>query len=124
MADQPATLAAALGDLWQTIGTRARAGDTASSYTARLLAGGVDRVAQKVGEEATETVIAGVRRDPDAVVTESADLLYHLLVLWQATGVEPGTVAAELAKRAPASPDDRPSRRGHEDHTSSGGKGR
>ncbi len=123
MADQPATLAAALGDLWQTIGARARAGDAGSSYTARLLAGGVDRVAQKVGEEATETVIAGVRRDPGAVVTESADLLYHLLVLWQSAGVEPGAVAAELAKRAHHSSDDRTSRRGHEHQSSSGGKG-
>lgn len=104
MADQPATLATSLGDLWQTIGARARAGDTGSSYTARLLADGVDRVAQKVGEEATEAVIAGVRRDPDAVVTESADLLYHLLVLWRATGVEPEAVAAELASRARRSP--------------------
>lgn len=104
MADRPAALAAALGDLWQTIGARARAGDPGSSYTARLLAGGVDRVAQKVGEEATETVIAGVRRDPDAVVTESADLLYHLLVLWQATGVAPEAVAAELAGRAGGPP--------------------
>ena len=123
MADQPATLAAALGDLWQTIGARARAGDTGSSYTARLLAGGVDRVAQKLGEEATETVIAGVRRDPDAVVTESADLLYHLLVLWRSTGVEPGAVAAELTRRARPSSDDRTSRRGHEDQSSSGGAG-
>ena len=123
MADQPAMLAAALGDLWQTIGARARAGDTGSSYTASLLAGGVDRVAQKVGEEATETVIAGVRRDPDAVVTESVDLLYHLLVLWQATGVEPGAVAAELAERARASSGGRTGRRGHEDRSSSEGKG-
>lgn len=123
MADQPVTLAAALEDLWQTIGARARAGDTGSSYTARLLAGGVDRVAQKVGEEATETVIAGVRRNPDTVVTESADLLYHLLVLWQATGVEPGAVAAELAERARGPSGGRTGPRNHEDQSSSGGRG-
>ncbi len=86
--------------LWRTIGARARGADPESSYTARLLANGVDRIAQKVGEEATETVIAAVRGAPQAIVAESADLLYHLLVLWQAAGVEPDAVAAELEKRA------------------------
>ncbi len=94
------TLAASLEALWRTIGARARTAEPRSSYTARLLAGGIDRVAQKVGEEATETVIAGVREDRPAIVTESADLLYHLLVLWRATGVEPEAVAAELEQRA------------------------
>ncbi len=76
-----------------------RGGDTAESYTARLLAGGPDRIAQKLGEEAVETVIAGTKGDRAAVIAESADLLYHLLVLWAASGVAPSEVWAELARR-------------------------
>ena len=123
MADQPATLASALNDLWTVIGARARAADPQSSYTARLLAGGVERVAQKVGEEATETVIAGVRRDPSALVNESADLLYHLLVLWQAAGVEPDAVAVELAERAQGSTHGRTGQHGQEERSTAGGEG-
>ena len=76
-----------------------RGGDTSESYTARLLAEGADRIAQKLGEEAVETVIAGAKGDRSAVIAESADLLYHLLVLWAASGVSPGEVWAELAGR-------------------------
>jgi phosphoribosyl-ATP pyrophosphohydrolase/phosphoribosyl-AMP cyclohydrolase len=82
-----------------------RGEDPETSYTARLLARGLPRVAQKVGEEAVETVIAALGAagedagDGREVVTESADLLYHLLVLLLASGVEPGRVAAELVKR-------------------------
>ncbi|MCY3703506.1 MAG: phosphoribosyl-ATP diphosphatase [Rhodospirillales bacterium] len=123
MADQPATLASALNDLWTVIGARARTADPQSSYTARLLAGGVERVAQKVGEEATETVIAGVRRDPSALVNESADLLYHLLVLWQAAGVEPDAVAVELAERAQGSIHGRTGQHGQEERSTTGGEG-
>jgi phosphoribosyl-AMP cyclohydrolase / phosphoribosyl-ATP pyrophosphohydrolase len=74
------------------------------SYTARLLAAGVERVAQKVGEEAVETVVAALaaaarpeRRGE--LVGESCDLLYHLLVLLLATGVPPADLAAELVRR-------------------------
>ena len=76
-----------------------RGGDTSESYTARLLAEGTDRIAQKLGEEAVETVIAGATEDRAAVIAESADLLYHLLVLWAALGIAPGEVWAELAGR-------------------------
>ncbi len=76
-----------------------RGGDPSKSYSARLLAEGADRVAQKLGEEAVETVIAGTKKDRAAVITESADLLYHLLVLWAATGVAPSEVWAELTGR-------------------------
>ena len=76
-----------------------RGGDTSESYTARLLAEGADRIAQKLGEEAVETVIAGATGDRAAVISESADLLYHLLVLWAASGIAPGDVWAELARR-------------------------
>jgi phosphoribosyl-ATP pyrophosphohydrolase len=76
-----------------------RGGDTSQSYTARLLAEGADRIAQKLGEEAVETVIAGATGNRAGVITESADLLYHLLVLWAASGVAPSEVWAELAGR-------------------------
>ncbi len=72
------------------------------SYTARLLAAGLPRVAQKVGEEAVETVIAALTGEDDnhcALVEEGADLLYHLLVLLLAAGVEPERLAAELQSR-------------------------
>ncbi len=87
-----------LASLWETIKSR-RDADAGSSYTARLLSSGISRVAQKVGEEANETVIAAVGGDASETVLESADLLYHLLVLWLATGVEPVEVAKELRSR-------------------------
>jgi phosphoribosyl-ATP pyrophosphohydrolase len=73
--------------------------DAASSYTASLFAAGLPRIAQKLGEEAVETVIAGAAGDADRTVRESADLLYHLLVLWAAAGIAPDEVWAELARR-------------------------
>ena len=82
-----------------------RRGETSeTSYTARLLARGVGRVAQKVGEEATETVVAALAaEEPEdgggELTAEAADLLYHLLVLLLARDVEPGRVARELAGR-------------------------
>ena len=76
-----------------------RSADPATSYTARLLREGIERIAQKVGEEGVETAIAAVAGRRDRVVSESADLLYHLLVLLQATGVEPGEIAEELLRR-------------------------
>ena len=76
-----------------------RGSDSAESYTARLLAEGADRIAQKLGEEAVETVIAATKQDRAALIGESADLLYHLLVLWADTGIEPRHVWEELARR-------------------------
>jgi phosphoribosyl-ATP pyrophosphohydrolase/phosphoribosyl-AMP cyclohydrolase len=86
-----------------------RGADPATSYTARLLAQGVERIAQKVGEEGVETAIAAVSaslRGPDeggerrrALTGEAADLLYHLLVLLQASGVDPGEITEVLAER-------------------------
>ena len=93
-----ATLGETLERLWQTIKSR-RGADPDSSYTAKLFARGQAKIAQKFGEEAVEAVIEGVRRDPEALTGESADLLYHLFVLWAATGVTPDDVAAELARR-------------------------
>src|SRR5271165_6563645 len=96
MAD--AELGRALERLWQVIQSR-RGADPQSSYTARLFARGRAKIAQKLGEEAVEAVIEGVGDNPAALVGESADLLYHLLVLWAAAGVSPADVAAELTRR-------------------------
>lgn len=90
---------AAIADLVAVIADRAAAADPESSYTARLLAKGIDTVCKKVGEEATEVVLAAKGAEHDQAVYESADLLYHLAVLWQAVGVTPREVAAELARR-------------------------
>ena len=76
-----------------------RGSDPAASYTAKLLAEGKPKIAKKLGEEATETVIAATAGTPAEVARESADLLYHLLVLWAAAGVKPADVWAELARR-------------------------
>jgi len=90
---------AALADLERTVAERAAAADPESSYTARLLAKGIDTVCKKVGEEATEVVLAAKGAEHGQVVYESADLLYHLAVLWHAAGVSLDEVAAELASR-------------------------
>ncbi len=76
-----------------------RKADPAVSHSARLLARGRDKVAQKFGEEAIECLIETVAGNRDAVVTESADVLYHLLVLWVASGVDAEEVWAELKRR-------------------------
>jgi len=73
--------------------------DPSVSRTALLFHRGVAKIAQKVGEEAVETAIAAVEAKPAEVVSESADLLYHLLVLWSAMGLKPEDVFAELARR-------------------------
>jgi phosphoribosyl-ATP pyrophosphohydrolase/phosphoribosyl-AMP cyclohydrolase len=70
------------------------------SYTTDLLAGGVGKVSQKVGEEAVEVVVAANSEDDDRLASEAADLLYHLLVLLQGRGVPLDAVLRELEKRA------------------------
>src|SRR3546814_15279242 len=75
-----------------------RDADASSSCTASLFAGGRAKIAQKLGEEAVETAIAAVAAGPDEVRRESADLLYHLLVLWAVCGVAPAEVWAALAR--------------------------
>jgi phosphoribosyl-ATP pyrophosphohydrolase len=91
-------LGQALDRLWQVIQSR-RGSDPQTSYTARLFSRGRAKIAQKLGEEAIEAVIEGVGNNPAALVGESADLLYHLLVLWAAVGISPADVAAELTRR-------------------------
>ena len=73
--------------------------DPESSYTAQLLAAGTAKAAQKLGEEAVETVIAAMAEKPEDLAAESADLLYHLLVLWAAAGLAPAAVWQALEGR-------------------------
>ena len=77
----------------------ARHGDPATSRTARLLHAGRAKVAKKLGEEAVEVVIDAMAGDRQAVVRESADLIYNLVVLWVAAGIHPDDVWAEMDRR-------------------------
>jgi phosphoribosyl-ATP pyrophosphohydrolase len=88
----------ALDRLFATIAAR-KGADPASSYTAKLLAEGVEKCAKKFGEEATEAVIAAISRDKTELAKESADVLYHLAVLWAASGITPDEVYAVLRAR-------------------------
>ncbi len=87
-----------LNRLFAVIQSR-RGGDSKTSYTAKLFEKGTNRIAQKVGEEAVETVIAAVSGDAPRVAAESADLLYHLCVLWADAGVTPDDVFDVLEQR-------------------------
>ena len=92
-----------LGRLWETISERA-ATRPEGSYTTTLIDGGVDATARKLAEEATEVLIAAkdhaVGGPADRLVEESADLLYHLLVVWAERGLDPDQVMAELESRS------------------------
>jgi phosphoribosyl-ATP pyrophosphohydrolase len=90
--------ATVLDRLYRVVLTR-RTADPALSHSARLLGRGRTKVAQKFGEEAVEALIEGVAGDKPALVAESADVLYHLLLMWVACGVAPQDVWAELARR-------------------------
>src|SRR5580658_6783428 len=92
------TLGEMLARLWATIEAR-RGASPDSSYTAKLLAAGPAGVARKFGEESLEAVIEAVNGDQAALTRESADVLYHLLVLWEAAGLSPDDIAAELTRR-------------------------
>lgn len=85
-------------DLAATIDARAIAGGE-TSYTRKLLDKGAEHCAKKFGEEAVETVIAAVENDRAHLIAESADLLFHLLVLWKARGITLEDVEAELSQR-------------------------
>ena len=87
-----------LARLIETIRAR-RGADPGSSYVAKLLAGAPDRIAQKVGEEAVEAVIAATRGDATGLVSEAADLLFHLAVLLDKHGLSLEDVLAELDRR-------------------------
>lgn len=87
-----------LDALFETIDSR-RGADPETSWTAKLLDKGVAGVARKTGEEAVETIVAAISGDAKDLTAESADLLYHLLVLWAARGITPEQVWCELARR-------------------------
>ena len=87
-------LAALAGEIAQR-----RAASPETSYTAKLLSQGVEKCAKKLGEEAVETALAAVSRDKAHLAAESADLLYHLLVLLEAADVQLSDVMAEIARR-------------------------
>ena len=93
-----------LSQLTRTIASRVGS-DPGGSYTARLFDEGIKRIAQKVGEEGVETALAAVAGDEAELESEAADLLYHLLVLLEASGSSLDAVTAELARRHPASND-------------------
>lgn len=76
-----------------------KSADAASSYVASLYAKGSRKIAQKVGEEAVETAMAVAAGDRSELVTESADLVFHLMVLLEAEGLSLDDVAQELARR-------------------------
>ncbi len=87
-----------LDRLWHVVLAR-RDADPAVSHSARLLSRGVPKVAQKFGEEAVECLIEAVAGNRDALIAESADVLYHLIVLWVSLDVHPSEVWAELERR-------------------------
>lgn len=76
-----------------------RGADPETSHVARLFQKGTRKIAQKVGEEAVETVIAAMSQKRKDIIGESADLMFHLLVLWADAGLRPQDVWAELARR-------------------------
>jgi len=89
---------AVLDRLWAVVMSR-RTADPAASHSARLLARGTAKIAQKFGEEAVECLIEAVGGNREALIAESADVLYHLLVLWVDGGVRPEDVWSELQRR-------------------------
>jgi phosphoribosyl-ATP pyrophosphohydrolase len=97
-ADLAGTGAQVLDRLYAVVQQR-RSADPAVSHSARLLSRGTAKVAQKFGEEAVECLIEAVAGNKQALVGESADVLYHLLVMWVDAGLAPATVWAELERR-------------------------
>jgi phosphoribosyl-ATP pyrophosphohydrolase/phosphoribosyl-AMP cyclohydrolase len=89
----------AAAELFRTIRQRQESGDSESSYVAKLIASGVDRIGKKVGEEATEVVIAAKNADPAELAHEVADLWFHTYVLLAQQGMTPEDVWAELRGR-------------------------
>lgn len=88
--------------LWETVDARYRTRPD-GSYTTYLFTQGIEKIGKKVGEEAVEVALASLSssftKDADAVVSESADLMYHLFVLWRALGISPERVLQKLANR-------------------------
>ncbi len=97
--DTGAAGAQVLDRIFAVVAQRRLSGDVAGSHSARLLARGTAKVAQKLGEEAVECVIEAVAGNREQLVAESADVLYHLLLVWTDAGVQPAEVWAELTRR-------------------------
>lgn len=84
--------------LFEVISSR-KGGDDTVSYTASLFAKGTHKIAQKVGEEGLETALAAVGQGKKEIIAESADLLFHLMVLWSDQQIVPADVMEELCRR-------------------------
>lgn len=84
--------------LFETLEAR-KSADAATSYTAKLYHKGTAKIAQKVGEEGVELALAAVQKDREGVISESSDLIYHMMVLWADAGISPGEIYAALAAR-------------------------
>jgi phosphoribosyl-ATP pyrophosphohydrolase len=87
-----------IGELYEIIQDRKTA-DPEKSYCAKLFKKGRQKIAQKLGEEAVETIVEAVSNNKQKTIEESSDLLFHLLVLWADMGITPEKVMQELAKR-------------------------
>ena len=98
IAASPEVAAAVLDRIFSTVISRRNASPTVS-HSARLLSRGTAKIAQKFGEEAIECLIEATRGNADALVAESADVLYHLIVLWVSADVSPDEVWTELKRR-------------------------
>ena len=96
--------------LWKKIEERALSSSPEDSYVASLLSKGVKECSKKLGEEAIETVLASITKDKTETIRESADLLFHLFVLWKALNIIPEEIMKELK--------DRDSMSGHEEKAS------
>ncbi|MCB0278626.1 MAG: bifunctional phosphoribosyl-AMP cyclohydrolase/phosphoribosyl-ATP diphosphatase HisIE [Calditrichaeota bacterium] len=88
-----------INQLTKTIKSR-RIADTEKSYVAKLFANGIDKIAQKVGEEAVETIIEAKNADTNRLISESADLFFHLLILWENQGIAFNDIIIELESRS------------------------
>jgi phosphoribosyl-ATP pyrophosphohydrolase len=102
-----------LADLERIVAKRAASADV-ESYTASLYAKGIGKASQKLGEEAVETVIAAVSGDKQGIVSESADLLYHLLVVLGISGIKLEEVLGELDRRTAQTGLEEKAARGHD----------
>ena len=98
IAASPEVAASVLDRIWSVVVSR-RGASPEVSHSARLLSRGTAKVAQKFGEEAIECLIEATRGNPEALVAESADVLYHLMVMWVDGGVRPEDVWRELHRR-------------------------
>jgi phosphoribosyl-ATP pyrophosphohydrolase len=87
-----------IDELFETIKSR-KGANPESSYVASLYSKGTEKIAEKVGEEAIETIIEAIKGDKEKLASESADLLFHLMVLWADQGLEPSDIMDVLQSR-------------------------